>query len=185
VPTVTEPLPSFRYHPDPLGTGVVVESDAGCLACGQARGFIYRGPVYSADPEELSEALCPWCIADGSAAARFDAHFTDVDWGVPDDVPQAVTETIATRTPGFMGWQGERWLYHCADGAAYLGAAGRRELEAYPGALETLRREVDEYGWSAEEVEEFLDGLDKDGDHTAYLFACRHCGTHLAYADSA
>ncbi len=179
------PFPSFPYHPDPRGTGVIVESDADCLACGQFRGFIYRGPVYSAHEEELADGLCPWCIADGTAAARFGAHFTDVGWGVPGDVPQPVIEEIATRTPGFMGWQSEHWLYHCADGAAFLGPAGRRELEAYPDALETLRHEHDEYGLSSAEVEEFLDGLDKDGDHTAYLFACRHCGTHLAYSDSA
>jgi uncharacterized protein CbrC (UPF0167 family) len=182
---VTEALPSFPYHPDPIATGSVVESDDSCLACGQARGFIYRGPVYSAGPEELSDALCPWCIADGAAAARFGAHFVDVGWGVPDDVPEPVTEEIATRTPGFIAWQGERWLYHCADGAAFLGLVGRRELETYPDALEMLRQEQAEYGLPASEIEEFLAGLDKDGDHTAYLFACRHCGTHLAYADSA
>lgn len=48
-----------------------------------------------------------------------------------------------------------------------------------------LRLEAAEYGSSAAEVEEFLDGLDKTGDHTAYLFACRHCAAHLAYSDSA
>lgn len=25
--------------------------------------------------EELCNLLCPWCIADGSAAAKYDAHF--------------------------------------------------------------------------------------------------------------
>jgi uncharacterized protein CbrC (UPF0167 family) len=53
------------------------------------------------------------------------------------------------------------------------------------GVVVMLRHEPAEYGWPAADVEDFLDGLDKDGDHTAYLFACRHCGTHLAYSDSA
>lgn len=51
-----------------------------CQGCGKARGFVYVGPVYSV--EELNDALCPWCIADGSAAEAFGASFTDVGWGV-------------------------------------------------------------------------------------------------------
>jgi uncharacterized protein CbrC (UPF0167 family) len=116
---MTEPLPEFPYHPDPVATGSVEASDATCRSCGRARGFIYAGPVYAV--EELVEALCPWCIADGSAAEEFDAEFTDVGVNAPDDVPADVIETIARRTPGFEGWQQERWLYHCGDGAAFLG----------------------------------------------------------------
>jgi uncharacterized protein CbrC (UPF0167 family) len=49
------------------------------------------------------------------------AEFTDVGVGVPNDVPQAVLEEVSQRTPGFLGWQQERWLYHCSDAAAFLG----------------------------------------------------------------
>jgi uncharacterized protein len=97
----------------------VVESDVTCLACGAARGYIYTGPVYAV--EELVESFCPWCIADGTAAERFDAEFTDVGSYVPDDVPPEVLDEIAHRTPGFSGWQQEHWLYHCGDGAAFEG----------------------------------------------------------------
>ncbi|MEU4588546.1 CbrC family protein [Kitasatospora aureofaciens] len=31
-------LPVFPYHPDPLGTGVVLRSDAECSCCEQVRG---------------------------------------------------------------------------------------------------------------------------------------------------
>jgi uncharacterized protein len=117
-------IPDIPYHPDPLGTGFVVESAASCRACGQARGYVYTGPVYSTD--ELEEALCPWCIADGAAEA-FGAEFTDVGAEVPDDVPREVLEELAYRTPGFSGWQQEHWLYHCGDGAAFLGVADRRD----------------------------------------------------------
>ncbi|WP_199753281.1 CbrC family protein [Actinoplanes sp. ATCC 53533] len=48
------------------------------------------------------------------------ADFSDaVD--VPDDVPAHVIEEITRRAPGFRGWQQESWLYHCGDGAAFLG----------------------------------------------------------------
>jgi hypothetical protein len=39
---------------------------------------------------ELDDQLCPWCIADGRAAAKFDAQFTDVLWAVPDEVSAEV-----------------------------------------------------------------------------------------------
>jgi hypothetical protein len=63
---VSEPLPDFPYHPDPLATGSIEESPADCVSCGRARGFVYTGSVYAV---EEAEPLCPWCIADGSAAA--------------------------------------------------------------------------------------------------------------------
>jgi uncharacterized protein len=118
---VTEPLPDFPYHPDPVATGAVAESDAVCVCCRRARGLLYTGPVYA--PADLSEALCPWCIADGAAAARFDASFSDVP-ELPDDVPAETIAHVLRRTPGFRGWQQERWLFHCGDGAAFLGTAG-------------------------------------------------------------
>jgi uncharacterized protein CbrC (UPF0167 family) len=132
--------------------------------------------------EELVESLCPWCVADGSAAKRFDADYTDV-LDVPDGVSAEVIEQVTKRTPGFSGWQQEHWMFHCEDAAAFLGVVGRRELEPYPDALEMLRHEHAEYGWPEERVEEYIAGLDRDGQPTAYLFKCRHCGRHLAYSD--
>jgi len=118
---MSEPFPDFPYHPDPRDTGSVEASDARCRACGLARGYIYAGPVFAV--EELDNELCPWCIADGTAAERFDAEFTDTGVDVPDDVPADVIVQIARRTPGFSGLQQEHWLYHCGDGAAFLGVA--------------------------------------------------------------
>jgi uncharacterized protein CbrC (UPF0167 family) len=66
-------LPDFRYHPDPLGSGSVIASAESCDACGQARGYVYDGPVYAEDDQWV---FCPWCIADGTAARRYDAEFT-------------------------------------------------------------------------------------------------------------
>jgi uncharacterized protein CbrC (UPF0167 family) len=160
-------LPVFRYHPDPLATGSVVPSEAPCDCCGQRRGFVYDGPVYAvADPE----ALCPWCLADGSAAERYEAQFTETEGRVPMEVRLEVDR----RTPGFRGWQQERWLTHCGDAAAFLGRAGAADVRRHPDALADL---VAEFG------EEFCAALDADGQPTAYLFACLHCDRHLAYAD--
>lgn len=162
------PLPAFPYHPDPLATGSVVRSDAPCVCCDRRRGYVYTGPVYAV--ADLGRALCPWCLADGSAAERYEAQFTEVDGEVPMDVVRAVEQ----RTPGFAGWQQERWLTHCGDAAVFLGRAGVRELEPYADVLESL---------AADFGESFLSALDAEGQPTAYLFRCWHCARHLAYAD--
>lgn len=96
---MTDVLPQFPYHPDPVATGSVVESLEVCERCGKARGFVYAVPVYAVEDVEF---LCPWCIADGSAADQFDADFTTAD-GAPSDVPAAVLDEIVRRTPGFAG----------------------------------------------------------------------------------
>jgi uncharacterized protein CbrC (UPF0167 family) len=175
---VTEPLPEFPYHPDPLATGSVTVSGAACACCGQARGYVYTGPVYTAgEPGRL----CPWCIADGSAARRYEAHFTaDVAGG---EVARAVLVAIAERTPGFTAWQDGQWLTHCGDAAAFLGRAGACELARHPDALQSLRQDIRSWGWPDAQIDGFLASLDSDGQPTAYLFRCRTCATHLAYAD--
>ena len=71
-----------------------------CLCCNRIRGYIYTGPAYSERFHYLSGCLCPWCVADGSAAKQFGAEFTDT--GTLDDVPKAMLEELAKRTPGFM-----------------------------------------------------------------------------------
>lgn len=174
---MSEVLPVFKYHPDPLATGAIKASDEMCVACDRSRGYIYVGPVYAV--EELVEQLCPWCIADGSAARKFDASFTDVGSDAPPGVAPAVTDEVEHRTPGFAGWQQEHWLYHCGDAAAFLGRVGCEELQQTPEALNVLLAQQ-EHGEAPD-----VALLDTDGDATAYMFRCLACGTHLAYADCA
>lgn len=174
-------LPEFPYHPDPLATGAVIGSDVECVCCARRRDHAYAGPVY-AEETIGRRRLCPWCIADGSAADRFGAMFNDAGLGAPGEIPMAVLDTLTRRTPGYLAWQTERWLFHCGDGAAFLGAAGAKELIEHSDALEMLRRERNR--WPAQQVENHLAALDKDGPPTAYLFGCRSCGAELAYSDS-
>jgi uncharacterized protein CbrC (UPF0167 family) len=179
-PTGERELPGFPYHPDPVATGSIAPSSTRCVSCGRARGWIYVGPVFS--DQELIDCICPWCIADGSAAEKFDAMFTD-NWGATPDVPSEVVAQVTQRTPGFTGWQQERWMYHCGDACAFLGRVGHHELEGRPDALEVLRHEHDALEWTTEQIEEYLIRLHPDGQPTAYLFRCRVCATHLAYSD--
>jgi len=174
-------LPVFKYHPDPIATGSIVKSDQECRCCGKKTGFIYAGPVYA--EEELDQAFCPWCIADGTAAEKFDATFTD-SAGIGDgevSLSAGIEEEISRRTPGFSGWQQERWLGCCDDAAAFLGPMGRKELKKLgPKAAAAVREECDLEG---EEWEEFLGALNRDEGPTAYVFRCLHCGNFKAYSD--
>lgn len=178
-----EPLPVFLYHPDPVATGSVTRAPLECLCCGRRRPLTYTGPVFA--EEELDGELCPWCVADGTAAATYDAQFTDAMWRVPDDVSAEATDVVLRRTPGFHGRQQERWLHHCGDAAQFHGRIGAQELRTLPDARAALAAELAPYGWSAAELDAFIESLTPDGSATAYLFRCRHCRTHLAYADFA
>ena len=115
-------LPRFKYHPSPLSTGAIEDSPAVCECCGQARGFIYRGPIYC---RAEVENVCPWCIADGAAHAEWDAEFTDFSavggYGKWCDVPDEIREEVAHRTPGFSTIQEARWWTHCGDAAEFVG----------------------------------------------------------------
>lgn len=177
-------LPDFRLHPDPLATGSIRKSDRECICCERRRGFIYVGPIYAQD--ELDEAICPWCISDGSAHDKFDASFMDEDgiggYGAWDKVPDNVISEVAYRTPGFSGWQQEKWWTHCGDAAAFLGAAGYAEISAHgPDAAVSIRQDA---GLEGAKWESHLGLLSKDGSPTAYLFKCTHCGAVGGYQDS-
>ena len=78
---------------------------------------MYVGPIYCVD--DVSE-VCPWCIADGSAAAKWSASFNDL-YDIPKGVPQHVVRTIDSRTPGYSTWQGNRWLFSEDDALVFVG----------------------------------------------------------------
>ncbi|MFR9673571.1 CbrC family protein [Streptomyces sp. TR02-1] len=172
-------LPFFPYHPAPVASGSVEPSSGPCVCCGQRRGYLYHASMYTA--QNPNGTVCPWCIADGSAAQRFDAEFSDVS--DLDGVEASTIEEVARRTPGFIGWQQERWLQHCGDAAAFLGPAGAAELAGLPEVTDQLRQEMRAWRWQDELIDRHLAALDRDGMPVAFLFRCRSCGAHLAYTD--
>jgi uncharacterized protein len=184
VPNSNQPLPTFKYHPDPVTTGSVVESPIVCKVCGEARGFIYTGPVYAI--VELGDSICPWCIAEGRAHAKFKVEFTDSagiggygDW---DEVTETVIAEVAQRTPGFSGWQQEKWFTHCKDAALFLGRVGYAELKKFGPEVVTAFEDSASFEDDEEETD-YLEDLDKDGSPSGYLFRCLHCGQYGGYVD--
>jgi uncharacterized protein CbrC (UPF0167 family) len=172
-------FPNFRYHPDPLESGSVVASELRCDVCGQERGYLYDGPVFA---EASQVTVCPWCIADGSAATKFDATFVDAGpWCA--ELPDNVVREVRQRTPGFSGWDTERWLTCHSDAMAFLGPCGAAELAEHQEALEALEADALISGVSADEIDQYVASLDSAGSPTGYLFRCLECGRTLAYSD--
>jgi len=178
-------LPVFQYHPDPIATGSIVESDTECCCCGNARGYIYTGPAYAI--ADYDECICPWCIADGSAHEKLGVCFTDENSiggnGQWEAVPEAVIEEVAYRTPGFSGWQQEQWWTHCGDAAEFLGLAGRKELEAF-GPLAIAAIQASAGLGSGPDWERYFVALNQRSSPVAYIFRCTHCGQLGGYTDA-
>ncbi len=167
-------LPAFRYHPDPLRSGSIVESGEDCRCCRQGRGYIYTGPVYS--EEDLEDAICPWCIADGSAHRMFDASFVDTE-AFSEGAPESAMDEISLRTPGYNAWQGEQWPTCCADATAFVTPAGIEEIRKHYGELEgsLLSHIIYELRISGGAATHMLGSLNRDTGPTAYLFRCLRC----------
>ncbi|MFC9279090.1 CbrC family protein [Streptomyces collinus] len=176
---MSDSLPFFRYHPDPLASGAIRAAAETCACCKRNAGWIYTATFYTA--QDVSGRFCPWCIADGSAAERFAGEFAD-SCGL-DGVSEDILHEVTRRTPGFHAWQDPHWLVHCQDAAAFLGEVGRSGLAAHPEALEQVRADMRMAGWHDEsQLEHFLAGLGEGA--SAMLFRCIVCSTHLAYADA-
>jgi uncharacterized protein len=165
-------LPTFTYHPDPLATGNIKESDVACRCCGAARGYIYSGSVYARG--SYRDCICPWCIADGAAAKKFEASFCDGEPLAEAGVPETVIEEVTRRTPGYTSWQQEVWLCCCGDACEFHGDAARAELRALQG--DALARTLATWEWSEGNWGQFVQHYKPGGNPAVYKFRCRHCG---------
>lgn len=181
-PSVSEPLPTFRYHPDPVASGSVESSSERCRCCKRARGAIYTGPVFA--EKDLDDKLCPWCIADGSAAEKFGATFTDIE-SLDDGIPEAVAELLITRTPGVAHWQSGRWPACCGDACAFLAPMGIAEARAHRRELEgeLMGYIVHEMGISGGAASRLLQSLSRDHGPTLMLFRCLSCAREHPHLD--
>lgn len=160
-------LPVFRYHPDPLATGAIVNETTTCPVCGRDRDYAYRGPFFSVHEVE---DICPWCIKSGAAARKYDGEFQD-GASVEDGASKESIDEVIHRTPGYSGWQQEQWLSHCGECCAFLGQVGWDEIK---GLAEELQEDFENGGCSAE----MQKSLQKGGSPQGYLFRCVRCGKH-------
>jgi uncharacterized protein len=172
-------LPTFRYHPDPLATGNVVAQDIVCGVCGEPRPYAYIGPYVSPDAHfENGDPLCPWCIADGSAAGVWKASFVAPAYLSEEArtrMPPGRLAELEQRTPSFLCLQQDRWLDHHGEAGEYLGEIGAAEYADLPDQAQlAVRVTAGEPGQVAL--------LRADGDGPAvYLFRCLHCGQYAGF----
>lgn len=160
----------------------MVASEKKCRCCGQKRGWIYRGPVY-AEPD-LEEALCPSCIADGSAHEKFAASFVDSE-AFAAEAPASVVEEISQRTPGFRSFQPERWPSCCSEPGAFITPAGITQIRQHYPTLEgeLMNYVIYDLGMSGSAARRMIASLKRDGSPAAYVFRCHRCARHLGYID--
>lgn len=182
-----EPVPHFRYHPDPVGTGNVVVQDIVCGVCRRARTHAYVGPYASPDAHfENGDPLCPWCIADGAAAREWQASFVAPGYLSAQAHAEMPADRIAElefRTPSFLCLQQEHWLDHHGEADEYLGEIGADEYLRLPVEAQAAVREAagDNPGRPLADGDAVL-RLRADGDGPAvYLFRCLHCGRYDAF----
>ncbi|MFI9813795.1 CbrC family protein [Saccharothrix variisporea] len=177
-----ESPPTFRFNPNAYELGFVVAERVRCSCCERDRDWRYRGSFYTTASDVR---LCPWCIADGSAAERFDGEFSD--WSGIDgvgSVPPVDAEAareVATRTPSYPSWQQEQWRAHCGLPCAFLGFVGADDLPALlPDPV--LEADVDGgLGFPGELVRAYLS---REGTLAGYLFRCLVCGAHRLHVDA-
>jgi uncharacterized protein len=173
-----ESLPIFTYHPDPVSTGSVAKSAEVCECCNLARGFIYTSTIYAADD---IEHICPWCIASGEAAKKFDGDFVDPHPLIQAGLSEAIIAEVSQRTPAYESWQQESWLACCNDACEFHGDATKQELlDLNQDSLTNLAKDI---GFTFEVLTDVILNYKPKGSPAFYRFACRHCGKIKYHCD--
>ncbi len=168
---MSESLPYFKYHPNPIETENIKPSEDSCICCEQKRGYTYEASIYTS--EDLERSVCPWCIANGSAAEKFDATFSDGYALVENGISEEIIEEVTKRTPSYISWQQEVWLTHCKDVCEFHGDADEEEIRNFDA--ETFQRFCFENEIKDEVGELILKNYQKGGNPAIYKFICRHC----------
>lgn len=189
-----EELPRFHLFSDPLKEKSIVTSKAYCKArdcetcacdiCGRERDYYCDCGHVSDDPALDEITICPWCIADGTAASR-GIRFNDAtiypDLGDTPQLSAADREVVEGRTPGFATWQQIGWRMCCGRACIYVGEANSSDLKGrWASAVPTLFES---------------DGMEEPGQQEVlthigegigvYIFQCQICGCFSGHWDSA
>ena len=173
-------LPIFKYHPKAYDLALFVKSEAPCNCCGSVRGLIYETMYAAAN----IDAICPWCIADGSAAKMFAGSFSQDIERVDSERSNMLTigadviDELMHKTPGYVSWYGEYWLTHCNDVCEFHGDVQVNELLSFPTATTELLEKEHYYLFDSEACNSTAAlnaDYAPDMDLSIYKFVCRHC----------
>lgn len=171
-----------------------------CSSCSTVASF----PINKSDDIHV----CYECLREGHAAFTQDTEFGMVRYedavrGLTHGVPGLKVSGYKTvlnedgwskvnvssnvllelvRTPSFVTWQGERWLFCCNDLMTYVGEWQQADFsrQAKDGNGQALFTQLcsgeDWTGWT-------WDSLGMDFPGVIYAFRCRTCETHRVYWD--
>jgi uncharacterized protein CbrC (UPF0167 family) len=172
------PLPQFRYFPDPLGVGAIGPTSASCECCGQARGYTYTRQIYTTD--EI-ETICPWCIADGTAAEKFDGVFVDDHPLLQAGLDMSIVDEVSKRTPGYESWQEPTWRACCNDACEFHGDENRDYLLSLDQS--ELLHLSQQTRFPFDVLVDVIQHYQPRSSPAIYRFRCRHCGAIHHHAD--
>jgi len=109
-------LPKFKYNPNCFENEVFEKVEKGqevtCMCCGKHPEYYYK-QMYAA---EDVDCLCPECIADGSAAEKYNGVFIQDAEAIKEGSEK--TAELFKRTPGLITWQGGYSIYASLTGIA-------------------------------------------------------------------
>lgn len=171
---IIKSLPKFKYHPNLYNSNIVTFKNGICQCCGK-EVKAYIDSMYS---EEDIDCICLHCVADGSAAKKFDGTF--IQYAEQVNNPVAIEE-LEKRTPGYESWQGEHWLACCDDYCEFIGDVGTKELNNMGIAEEVFDEYEKKYNYG--DIEWIMQNLTAFGPVAGYLFKCRKCGKYHLYVD--
>ncbi len=184
-----EKLPEFELFPDPMREGFFESTDKACGVCKRSRGMLYTGPRSVINPidgmrryrssdrvfdGEFTIAICPWCIADGSARA-VGTEFTQT-WNMNDED----RELVEGRTPSYFALQQTSWLTCCDRACIYLGKARPEDLRGRWSSVIPSMLERD--GYPSAHCDWILGELMSE-EAWGYVFQCRVCSKLKGYWD--
>ena len=159
-----------------MAEGSIKRGKGVCEACGKARGWVYARPVFGEGDSQRT--ICPWCIADGAAAAELKITFNDP--GIYPMLPGVAQlsstdrEAVESRTPGFETWQDHGWMMCCGRACVYLGEASAEDLAGrWAEAAPSIVAECE--GWSEDEKKDLIQNITKKQGPCAYVFECQVC----------
>ncbi|MDR2834638.1 MAG: CbrC family protein [Bacteroidales bacterium] len=176
-------LPKFKYSPNAYKIGVFENEEGTCSVCGEKRNVKYTSSFYSTEDPEY---ICPFCIANGKAAEKYEGEFNDyagIEGVSPDPnaskpaISKELLLEVSERTPSYNSWQQEVWLSHCNEPCAFIGYADGETIKPF---IDELEDDIENNGYDKDEVLEFLS---KNSSMVGYLFQCLHCGKHRLHID--
>ena len=167
-------LPKFEYHPNVYKNGIVTFKNGVCICCGKE----VKAYIKNAFCKKDVDGICLNCVADGSAAKKFNCDFISDAEEISSSEKK---EILFKRTPGYISWQGEYWLACCDDYCEFIGDAGIEELDELGITDEVINEYYEKF--QLEDPDFLKENLTAKGSVAGYLFRCKHCKKYHLYDD--